>query len=457
MSNCVENPKKRGRPSPPFDAKNCSGEVKEHDGEMWKSIQRQNGSYYWKKISSSNTPSRSASKSRKTPSKSTSKSRKTPSKSTSKSRKTPSKSTFTDNKEDKCIEQGKLFNPATGRCINDTPVNRKKLNLENLSTSKPKPGRNSSGKKVAAKSVNNTVESCKDANKLFNPTTKRCVKDTPSNRKLIALSVSKDKPTRKTSDKKVVAKISVVNTEESCSYDNKLFNPITKRCVKDTHANRIKLGIKKEIKYVCPENITSFSQCIFPEDVTHVYCDNNHIKSFQYLPGSVTHIYCSNNQIKSFQYLPRSVRWIFCGGNWINSFQYLPKSVIHINCENNHINSFQYLPDSVTHIYCEYNQINSFQYLPGSVREIDCGNNQINSFKYLPGSVTEINCDNNQINSFKYLPGSVTTIDCSNNQINSFQYLPESVREIWCRNNPCYAELRLKGLDQIHQENKDMI
>ncbi len=171
-----------------------------------------------------------------------------------------------------------------------------------------------------------------------------------------------------------------------------------------------------DILYKCPPNITSFSQCVFPKNVSHVFCAYNQIKSFQYLPDSVHSIYCSNNHIKSFKYLPRSVNVI----------------------------------------YCNNNQIKSFKYLPGSVRSIYCGNNQINSFQYLPGSVLEIYCPNNQINSFQYLPGSVTEIYCENNQIKSFQYLPESVCWISCENNTCNDELS-KGLSKIHQENKDII
>ncbi len=111
----------------------------------------------------------------------------------------------------------------------------------------------------------------------------------------------------------------------------------------------------ENIYYTCPPNITSFSQCKFPNTVSYVFCENNQIKSFQYLPNTVTHIYCDNNQIKSFKYLP----------------------------------------GTVTHIYCDNNQIKSFQYLPGSVRKINCRNNQIKSFRYLPGSVRKIYCNNN--------------------------------------------------------------
>ncbi len=152
-----------------------------------------------------------------------------------------------------------------------------------------------------------------------------------------------------------------------------------------------------EIKYKCPKNITSFSQCTFPDGVTHVTCDNNDIKSFQYLP----------------------------------------ESVIYISCRYNHITSFKYLPRSVSHIWCS--------------------NNQIESFKYLPGSVTDIWCAYNQINSFKYLPESVRCIACADNQITSFQYLPGSVSLIYCGNNPCHAKFISKGLPQIHQKNMDMI
>ncbi len=70
-----------------------------------------------------------------------------------------------------------------------------------------------------------------------------------------------------------------------------------------------------QISYTCPKNITSFIERNFPNDVTHIYCTNNQIKSFQYLPGSVRVIYCGNNQINFFQYLPGSVRFINCDNN----------------------------------------------------------------------------------------------------------------------------------------------
>ncbi len=149
--------------------------------------------------------------------------------------------------------------------------------------------------------------------------------------------------------------------------------------------------------YFCSSNITSFSQCVFPKGVTRVHCENNLLKSFQYLPSTVSHIFCRNN----------------------------------------HIKSFKYLPESVTRIYCQ--------------------NNQIKSFKYLPESVRYINCQNNQIKSFQYLPGSVHFIDCENNQINSFQYLPTNVLWISCENNTCNVEYMINTLLKIHQKNKDRI
>ncbi len=172
-----------------------------------------------------------------------------------------------------------------------------------------------------------------------------------------------------------------------------------------------------KIEYTCPENITSFSQCKFPDGVTHVICRNNQIKSFQYLPGSVLVIHCDDNQITSFKYLPVGVRII----------------------------------------YCNYNQIKSFKHLPGSVEWISCGNNQITSFKYLHKNVYVIDCENNQIKSFEHISGDVRYISCENNQIKSFQYLPCYVFTIFCEHNPCYSELISKGLPQIHQENKDRI
>ncbi len=128
-----------------------------------------------------------------------------------------------------------------------------------------------------------------------------------------------------------------------------------------------------KIEFACPLNITSFSQCKFPEGVTHVYCRYNQIKSFEYLPGSVTYINCGNNHI--------------------NSFQYLPGSVTTISCKNNQINSFKYLPGSVTNIWCDNNQINSFKYLPSSVLRIFCGNNPCND-EYISKGLPQIHQEN---------------------------------------------------------------
>ncbi len=150
------------------------------------------------------------------------------------------------------------------------------------------------------------------------------------------------------------------------------------------------------IEYTCPKNITSFLQCEFPEGVSHVYCDNNHINSFQYLPESVRAISCENNQIKSFQYLPESVYWIYCGNNQIKSFQYLSAGVLLINCDNNQIKSFKYLPDTVTEISCEDNQINSFNYLPESVFCIDCDNNPCNA-ELISKNLPQIRQENNNM------------------------------------------------------------
>jgi hypothetical protein len=68
----------------------------------------------------------------------------------------------------KVCPPGKLLNPTTNRCIKDTPANRKKLTLQ-----KPK----------------QTKKVCPPG-KLLNPTTNRCIKDTPAKRKKLGLEKS---------------------------------------------------------------------------------------------------------------------------------------------------------------------------------------------------------------------------------------------------------------------------
>ena len=69
--------------------------------------------------------------------------------------------------------------------------------------------------------------------KLLNPTTNRCIKDTPANRKKLTLQKSTQKPNKAT---------------KSCP-PGKLLNPKTGRCIQDTPANRKKLGLEKK---ACP-------------------------------------------------------------------------------------------------------------------------------------------------------------------------------------------------------------
>lgn len=244
---CVENPKKRGRPSPPFSAKDCPGEIKTHNGATWQSVQRQNGQYYWKKIEGS--PSKSSGR------KSTSKSpagrnssrnspagrkssmnspagRKSSKKKSPAGRKSVKKSTSGEkSKRVVCEEKGMLYNPETNRCIKDTPANRNKLTgapdkkpAGRKSAKKSPTGRKSSGKKPAQSKPGHTkhsVVSCKADGKLYSPDTNRCIVDTAANRKKLAHHGKNPK-------------------------SGELYNFNTGRMVKDTPSNRNKLQIPLE-------------------------------------------------------------------------------------------------------------------------------------------------------------------------------------------------------------------
>jgi nitrite reductase/ring-hydroxylating ferredoxin subunit len=221
----------------------------------------------------------------------------------------------------KSCEDGKLFNPESGRCIKDTPANRRKLGMKvpkevskktpgrppkdsakktpgrppkssakktpgrppkssakktpgrpPKSSAKKTPGRppksspkktpgrppksspkktpgrppKDSAKKTPKKVVNkNTKESCEKDGKLYNPESGRCVKDTRANRRKLGMKVEpSENAVRKPAERSSKGSPKK-NTKESCEKDGKLFNPESGRCIKNTKANRKKLGIKE--------------------------------------------------------------------------------------------------------------------------------------------------------------------------------------------------------------------
>ena len=157
-----------------------------------------------------------------------------------------------------CTPKKPLYNPVTNRCVLDTPLNRKKLAL--LKAAKPQPVVKKSPPLVVKKSpppvVKKTKKVCTPKKPLYNPVTNRCVLDTPLNRKKIALLKIPDH--KKLSKPVIVEQTKPVPTPapkptpkptvKKCPENKPLYNPVTKRCIKNTLANMKKLGLELKQK-----------------------------------------------------------------------------------------------------------------------------------------------------------------------------------------------------------------
>ncbi len=133
---------------------------------------------------------------------------------------------------------GKLINPKTKRCIMDTPANRKKIGMKLKSVPTPLVKKSVLKPSPAKKAVSKCPPG-----KLINPKTNRCVMDTPANRKKIGMTST---PAKKP------GKITTYSSKSDCP-TGKIYNPMTKRCIMDTPANRRKCGIPLKQKPVVKE------------------------------------------------------------------------------------------------------------------------------------------------------------------------------------------------------------
>ncbi len=136
---------------------------------------------------------------------------------------------------EKCKSVGKLYNSVTGRCLKDTPANRKKVGMQLA----PKGPKTCPAGKILSK-------------------TGRCVKDTPANRKKLGMQLAPKGPKTCPAGKILSKTGRCVNDTpanrkkagmqlapkgpKTCPVGKILSK--TGRCVKDTPANRKKLGMQ---------------------------------------------------------------------------------------------------------------------------------------------------------------------------------------------------------------------
>lgn len=95
----------------------------------------------------------------------------------------------------RCIEIKMLYDPETGECVKDTPAMRKRMGLAPKPRSKKKSKKRSTPRKPSKRS--NSKTRCRKQGKLYDPITGVCVNDTLYNRRRFGLA-----PPRKKSSKK---------------------------------------------------------------------------------------------------------------------------------------------------------------------------------------------------------------------------------------------------------------
>ena len=148
--------------------------------------------------------------------------------------------------------------------------------------------------------------------KIYNPKTGRCIKDTPANRKKVGIELKR--ASKKPSKQKDVV------TEQECP-PGKLYNPKTGRCIKDIPANRFKLGYGPKpyiepSETIVPNTLDESSRLLFskediqkivPRGTKYIYLEHN--KHGGYLRNPVTKQILYGNRTTS-EY-PNRLRAIF--------------------------------------------------------------------------------------------------------------------------------------------------
>lgn len=147
-----------------------------------------------------------------------------------------------------CKKEGKLYNSKTNRCIQDTNANRRKLGLPE------KASKNSPKKSPKRTSTKKTEEECEAEGKILNPKTGRCVQNTKANRRRLGIEEEpEDNPQVSEDVSPPRRNRKVPKTKEECEAEGKILNPKTGNCIKNTKANRKKYNLRSPSRISSPK------------------------------------------------------------------------------------------------------------------------------------------------------------------------------------------------------------
>ena len=165
--------------------------------------------------------------------------------------------------------------------------------------------------------------------------------------------------------------------------------------------------------------LDDYIQNLCDDNITHIRCFNNNLKSIPYLPNKLEILSAGNNKLTKLPKLPDTLEKLYIPNNNLTKLPKLPKNIELLSCGNNQLAELPELPVSLHTLYCGDNQLTELPELPVSLHDLYCGDNQLAELPELPDTLQKLYCYNNKLTYLPELPESVDDLDIGGNDWSS--------------------------------------
>jgi uncharacterized repeat protein (TIGR01451 family) len=183
------------------------------------------------------------------------------------------------------------------------------------------------------------------------------------------------------------------------------------------------------------KNIYDFTGVQYFDNLTSLYCGNNHATSLPKLQPTLQSLVCGDNDLTNLPELPSSLTYLSCWANELTNIPTLPTNLVNFYCGRNHLTTLPSIPATVTSLYCEENQLTTLPVLPLGLMHLNCMNNMLTSLPALPGTLQNLICNTNQLTQLPALPATLQSLYCGDNILTSIPLLPSSLIYLYCEHN----------------------
>jgi len=164
------------------------------------------------------------------------------------------------------------------------------------------------------------------------------------------------------------------------------------------------------------------------------------------LPENIKHLYCNNNLLKNLNNLPKNLISLKCDNNLLININNLPNTLTDLHCHNNNIKTI-ILPKNLKVLKCDENEISNL-ILPDTLIYLDCSENNITILN-LPESLINLKCDNNNIKELTISKNIKTLISDKFIKIHNYMQLINNN----CIDNKIFEEFYIQNIQSCFLKN----